>query len=335
MSDAKEELRKGERNLLVSIIVVSRNAKDTIRRCLDSIINQTYPNTEIIVVDSSDDGTEKIIEEYAENSKFPFKIIRQEPKGVGAARSEGLRNASGDIITGVDTDCYIPSDFIEKIAKSFNSEKVMGVCAKHIVKSSSNTLFSKLLMLYEDVMLKKNKKVYDVADVGILAMRREFYEAVGTFDENLAVGEDSVFWKMLWKTQKRFEKKGFLFPLVDVSLIEEKQAQTFKDYWKKCMWYGKALANVKYLKSDLRNILRLFGSFYLFILPFIAIPAFVIWVGFGILLLVPLFATIVYMTYQAFMKRIFTWRVLLLPAILYYKGFWSFLGFIKEFFKGD
>ena len=64
----------------VSIIIVSRNAKSTIRKCLDSILSQTYPNIEVVVVDSSEDGTEKILEEYAEKSKFPFKIIRPRAK---------------------------------------------------------------------------------------------------------------------------------------------------------------------------------------------------------------------------------------------------------------
>ncbi len=313
----------------VSIIVVSRNAKNTIRRCLDSIISQTYPDIEVVVVDSSDDGTEKIIEEYARNSKFPFKIIRQEPKGVGAARNEGLRNASGDIITGVDTDCYIPPDFVEKIVAAFDSDKVMGVQARHVVRSSANSFFSRLVTLYEDVMLKRGKRIYNTADVGMLAMKREFCDAVGGFDEDLAVGEDSVYWKKLRRARKKFEEKGFIFPSVDTYMMEEKQAQTFEEYWKKCMWYGRALANPKYL-SDLRNTLRLFGSFYLFILP-IAVPlAFAIQPEIILLFVTPLPIGISYMIFRALSKKICTWLLVLLPLVLYYKGFWTFIGFLNE-----
>ena len=322
----------------VSIIVVSRNARNTIRKCLNSIISQTYPDIEVVVVDSSDDGTEKIIEEYARDLKFPFKIIKQEPKGVGAARNEGLRNATGDIITGVDTDCYIPPDFVEKIVAAFNSDRVMGVQARHVVKSSANSFFSRLVMLYEDIMLKRDRRIYDTADIGILAMRREFCDEVGGFDEDMAVGEDAVYWRRLWKIKKQFERRGFVFPLADTYIIEEKQAQTFREYWKKCMWYGKAFANPKYL-FDLKNILRLLSSFYLSLLPISILLAFIVRPDFVLLFITPLLMGLSYMIFLSFSRRIYTWLLMLLPLVLYYKGLFTFLGFLHEmmtkFQKGD
>jgi glycosyltransferase involved in cell wall biosynthesis len=317
----------------VSIIVVSRNARDTIGRCLDSIMSQTYLDVEIVVVDSSDDGTEKIIEDYARNSRPPFKIIRQNPKGVGAARNEGLRNACGEVIVWVDTDCYIPPEFVEKITEPFErSEKVMGVLARNVIKTQEQTFFSDLVRLYEEVMLGIPHSY-----IGLVAIRKGFSDKIGGFKENLEVGEDFVYWKNLEKIRKGLEREGFEFLPVDTYIIEEKKAQTFIKYWKKCMWYGEAFTNMNYLKSDAKNIVKLISSLYLFSLPLLLIIQSIIQSGinFSIMkILFPFIGFSIYLYYKIFIsKKIYSSKGLFIPLILYYKGFWTTIGFLKKIFK--
>ena len=97
----------------ISIIVPVYNTENQIRYCLDSILNQTYKNLEIIVVD---DGTKDnagiIAEEYSKNDDRII-VIHQENQGLSAARNAGLSVATGDYISFVDSDDVLKIDFYE------------------------------------------------------------------------------------------------------------------------------------------------------------------------------------------------------------------------------
>lgn len=97
-------------NFLFSIIVPVYNVEVYLPTCLDSIINQTYFNLEIIVVnDGSTDHSGKVIELYAQKD-CRIKVITQENQGLSAARNVGMDNATGDYVMFVDSDDYISLD---------------------------------------------------------------------------------------------------------------------------------------------------------------------------------------------------------------------------------
>ena len=89
---------------LISIIIPAYNIENYIAKCLDSLLNQTYRNLEIIVVDDgSSDNTGKVIDDYL--SKYDnIKVIHKKNAGVSAARNSGIEVASGDYIGFVDGD---------------------------------------------------------------------------------------------------------------------------------------------------------------------------------------------------------------------------------------
>ena len=91
----------------LSIIIPVYNAENTLRKCLDSILEQNYTDYEIILVnDGSQDSSEKIILEYAkENNKI--KYISKENSGVADSRNIGVKNATGEYIVFVDSDDYV------------------------------------------------------------------------------------------------------------------------------------------------------------------------------------------------------------------------------------
>ena len=98
----------------VTVIVPVYNSEEYIGRCLQSILNQTYNNFEILVVnDGSKDNSLKIIKEY--ENKYPDKIIsiNQENKGVSITRNESIKKANGEFIMFVDDDDFIDRDYIE------------------------------------------------------------------------------------------------------------------------------------------------------------------------------------------------------------------------------
>ena len=99
----------------ISVIIPAYNVEKYIRRCMDSLVNQTYEKLEVIVVnDSSTDRTGDIIAEYAE--RFPEKVFQYNQKknaGQAAARNFGLTKATGDYIGFVDSDDFVSTDMYE------------------------------------------------------------------------------------------------------------------------------------------------------------------------------------------------------------------------------
>jgi glycosyltransferase involved in cell wall biosynthesis len=99
-------------SILISVIVPVYNSEKTIRKCVESIINQTYKNLEIILVD--DYSTDNSVVEISKIKDSRIKIIKQsQNSGVGASRNIGLKNAKGRYIGFVDSDDFIASDFYE------------------------------------------------------------------------------------------------------------------------------------------------------------------------------------------------------------------------------
>lgn len=100
---------------LITIIIPMFNAEEYISKCLDSLIQQTYDNIEIIVVDDgSTDNSLRICKAYAEQD-FRLKIIHQSNQGVSAARNRALQEAEGIYIVFVDADDYVGKDYVSDL----------------------------------------------------------------------------------------------------------------------------------------------------------------------------------------------------------------------------
>lgn len=101
----------------ISIIVPVYNTAPWLSRCLDSICTQSYRNLEILCVnDGSTDNSAEILEEYAAKDSR-IKIFTQENAGLSAARNTGLKHATGEWVTGVDSDDYLCPDIYEQCVK--------------------------------------------------------------------------------------------------------------------------------------------------------------------------------------------------------------------------
>ncbi len=114
-------------NILVSVIVPIYNVEKYLKRCIDSILNQTYKNIEIILVnDGSKDGSLNICNEYLSKDSR-IKLINQKNKGPSGAKNSGLNLIKGKYIVFVDSDDYISKDYIKKLLTSaikFNADIV-------------------------------------------------------------------------------------------------------------------------------------------------------------------------------------------------------------------
>jgi len=99
----------------VSIVVPVYNVEKYLERCLDSLINQTLKEIEIICVnDGSKDNSDKILEKYSQKDNR-IKIINQENSGLSAARNTGMNYVKGEYIGFVDSDDWVDIDFYEKL----------------------------------------------------------------------------------------------------------------------------------------------------------------------------------------------------------------------------
>ena len=101
----------------LSVIVPVYNAEDHLEKCLDSIINQTFKDLEIILVnDGSTDNSAKICDNYVKKDAR-IKVIHQQNSGVSAARNRGIDIAAGDYITFVDSDDWLEPQMYEKMCE--------------------------------------------------------------------------------------------------------------------------------------------------------------------------------------------------------------------------
>lgn len=124
----------------ISVIVPLYNMEKLIERCLKSIINQTYENLEIIVVDDgSTDNSAKIAAEIAETDDRIRLISHEKNKGLFHARITGLDQATGDYIGLVDSDDYISDDYYRSLL--YRAEEVGGadIVVGRIVHEDSNS----------------------------------------------------------------------------------------------------------------------------------------------------------------------------------------------------
>lgn len=103
---------------LISIIIPVYNEEKYLDKCISSIVNQTYGNLEIILVDDeSPDKCPQICNRWSKKDKR-IKVVHKQNGGVASSRNEGLKNATGTIIGFVDSDDYIEKDMFEKLYKN-------------------------------------------------------------------------------------------------------------------------------------------------------------------------------------------------------------------------
>lgn len=107
-----------------SIVVPVYNVKKYLKKCLDSILNQTYNNFELIIVDDgSTDGSESICDEYAKKDDR-IKVFHKKNGGLSDARNYGVKHTNGDYLLFVDSDDYIEKLLLDKLNKCLLSAKV-------------------------------------------------------------------------------------------------------------------------------------------------------------------------------------------------------------------
>ena len=106
----------------VSIIIPIYNVEEYLSQCLDSIVNQTYSNLEVILInDGSTDNCLEICNKYI--NKYNWKLINKKNGGLSSARNAGLKEFTGDYVYFIDSDDWIKEDMIEVLVSLLENKK--------------------------------------------------------------------------------------------------------------------------------------------------------------------------------------------------------------------
>lgn len=130
---------------LISVTVPIYNVEKYLEKCIQSIVNQTYKNLEIILVDDgSPDSSPQICDNWAKIDSR-IKVVHQINSGVSAARNTGLKLSSGDFVTFVDGDDFIDTDMYETLVSAYlkSGADIVGCSFRTIDENNNNAVFEK------------------------------------------------------------------------------------------------------------------------------------------------------------------------------------------------
>lgn len=280
-------------NDLISIILPIYNVDSYLKKCIESVLNQTYSNIEIILVDDgSTDNSPLICDEYKKKDSR-VRTIHKKNGGLSDARNCGINLSTGKYLTFIDSDDYVSEDYVEYLYNLIkkNNTKI-SCCGHYIVKknkmyrktASETKVFTKInalnAILYdEEIDLSSWGKMYEKSLFeDIKFPKGKFFEDTGTtyllFDkcEGISVGKEIKYYYIIRNesiTTKAFNKnKMDLITMTNkmVDFIELKYPELSAGCRRRIMWAylstytkivytskNKYLAEKKLLKSYIKK----------------------------------------------------------------------------------
>lgn len=175
---------------VVSVVIPTYNRGVSIVDTLDSILQNHYPNFEIIVVDQSkNDLTEKAVQKYLSNPQF--KYLHTDIQGAGRARNLGIAQAEGSLIAITDDDCIAPVNWLRVMADVFEKHPKVAVVITN-VEPGEHDATKGFIPAYERTDSKLVKTIWEKRSArGIgasLALRKDAITSMGGYDNNLGPG---------------------------------------------------------------------------------------------------------------------------------------------------
>lgn len=208
----------------ISVIVPVYKVEKYLRKCLDSILNQTFQDFELILVSDGPEEDDLICEEYAQKYKN-ITLIKGVNKGPGGARNVGLDIAKGDYIAFIDSDDWIESDYLAKMYNAMISNKKIDV-----IQCGTNTVFEGNV---DKKLLEHDNKYFAIKRNGIFNFKNSYYGSIN-------VGP----WNKLYK-KSLIKKHNLKFP---ENMYNEDAYFTWA-YWAVCK-------KIYFIPDKLYNYLR-------------------------------------------------------------------------------
>lgn len=191
----------------ISVVIPSFNKANFIYETIDSIVNQTYKNYELIIQDGgSTDDTVKIIKSFAKKYPKQIKWVSKKDKGQLDAINKGLNKAKGDILTYINADDVYELDAFEKIKQSYiaNPKSLWFAGRSKLINGQSKEI-APLVNAYKDTLLKLNNYtlllIVNYLMQPSVFVTRKAYEKYGPFTGNNKFIVEYDMWLKLGKVQ--------------------------------------------------------------------------------------------------------------------------------------
>jgi len=204
-----------------TVIVPTYNRSGCILDAIKSILNQTFQNFEIIIVDDgSTDNTHEILQPFLMRFSEKIKYYYQRNSGAPAAKNTGIRESKSDIIAFLDSDDIWLPDKLEKSLAFLEQNNYQWVTTAAYRQNGANREIRKIPNEFlqrkgEEIALLKNG-IFFFSSVLIIPsgvmLRKICFQKVGLFDESLRVGEDTDMWL-------RLEESGLIGGYIDEPLF--------------------------------------------------------------------------------------------------------------------
>jgi cellulose synthase/poly-beta-1,6-N-acetylglucosamine synthase-like glycosyltransferase len=188
----------------VSVVVPVYNAKNTLNRCVESLLEQTYPKDkyEVVMVDNgSKDNSKEILQQY------PVIIEESLAQSSYAARNKGIAAAKGEILAFTDADCIADKYWIEKGVNGFNKQNV-GAVAGEVKGFKPANYIEEYLVDKQELSQEKTSKIYFLpyAKTANVFYRKDVFKKIGGFPKEwISAGDADLAWRMQLETKYKLE----------------------------------------------------------------------------------------------------------------------------------
>lgn len=250
---------------LISCIITTYNRKNTIKRAIDSVLNQTYRNIELIIVDdASTDGTfEYVAELYGDDDRIIY-IINEENTGVSEARNIAVKSARGSWIAFQDSDDeWLPEKLEKQVALIDDSDKEIGLiyCKWKVLFQDGRELewpASHIPDWYKSGYIFFPLLHSSLVSTQTFLLKKEIFQRVGGFDPSCKAAED---WELCTRIAEQY--KLILCDEVLVNVYEsivsvnKNRREILRTYCRVYQKYYSILKQSGYYNRTLKFILNL------------------------------------------------------------------------------
>jgi len=236
--------------MLITVCVIAYNEEITLKKLLDEICCQDYDhsNIEIVLIDSnSTDRTKIIMDDFSHNNgniKYGFynvQVLFNKKKTLPCGWNVALKSYSGEAILKIDAHATIPEDFVRKNVETLEQgEDIVGGSRPNIIDES--TPWKETLLLAESSMFgssiapyRRNQGKTYVKSMFHASYRREVFEKIGTFNENLGRTEDN---EIHYRMREAGYKLCFNPEIISYQQIRSNTKKMIKQKYENGYWIG-------------------------------------------------------------------------------------------------
>jgi len=176
----------------ISVIIPVYNRPDFVTEAIQSVLSQTYPNIEIIVVnDGSTDNTSDVLKQFSDK----IIVIHQENKGVSAARNTGIYHSHSNWLSFLDSDdIWLPEKLSQQM-NYFQNNPTARICqTEEIWMKNGKRLYPKKKHQKKSGMIFHDCLPLCIVSPSAVMIHKELFDEIGTFDESLPACEDYDLW---------------------------------------------------------------------------------------------------------------------------------------------